>query len=337
MAIFGRKKDENYEEEDEGLQELEVRDLKPENRRRRKEPVKPWGKKERYTVLVFLLTTILISGLLSASSKNWKLPGIPQIKIPSTPKFNWDFLGGETITIGGRSSGSGSLLAGKAEKIENKFRQVSGNLSGTYAFYVIDLETGVSFGENEKEVLTAASLIKLPVLATLFTAAERGELDLEAKPRGSNLTFRELAREMGKKSNNQAQIAVVKELGEEKVQALIDKVGMNETSYSKNKTTSLDLGIFFQKLWNKEIVSEKSRDEILGYLTDTIYEDWIKKGIPEVRVAHKYGREVHVISDAGIVFSDSPFVLVIMSQGVIDKEADEVIPLIAASVFEGLK
>ena len=52
--IFGRKKDEDLDtkdgySEDDDLEEQprKIRDLKPENRRARKEPIKPWGKKER--------------------------------------------------------------------------------------------------------------------------------------------------------------------------------------------------------------------------------------------------------------------------------------------------
>jgi len=83
------------------------------------------------------------------------------------------------------------------------------------------------------------------------------------------------------------------------------------------------------------IVNDKSRDEILDDMTNTIYENWLAAGIPEdVRVAHKYGREVHVVNDAGIVFTDEPYVIVILSKGVIEIEADEIFPELARSVYE---
>lgn len=149
------------------------------------------------------------------------------------------------------------------------------------------------------------------------------------------MTYRKLVEEMGKKSNNQAQLTVVNDLGREKIQTVIDNLGMNDTSYLQNETTAYDIGLFFQKLWDGQIVPEKSRDEILGYLTDTIYEDWIKAGLPaDTRLAHKYGREVHVINDAGIILTDAPFVLVIMTQGIIEKEADVFIPEFSALVFK---
>src|SRR3989304_1798105 len=100
------------------------------------------------------------------------------------------------------------------------------------------------------------------------------------------------------------------------------------------ETTAYDVGLLLQKIWSKEIISENSRDEIMDYLTNTIYEDWIKKGIPEVRVAHKYGREVHVISDAGVVFAEHPFILVVMTEGIIEAEGSAFIPEFSGLVFK---
>jgi beta-lactamase class A len=123
-------------------------------------------------------------------------------------------------------------------------------------------------------------------------------------------------------------------LGDEKINQVISLIGMNDTSLDLNQTTAKDVGVLFTKLWEGEIVSLKFRDEILDYLTDTIYEDWITAGISDVKVAHKYGREVNVVNDAGIVYSEDPFVLVIMTEGIIEKEADKAIPEIAKGIYE---
>jgi beta-lactamase class A len=73
----------------------------------------------------------------------------------------------------------------------------------------------------------------------------------------------------------------------------------------------------------------------LKFLTKTGFEDRIPAGIPkEVRVAHKIGTEIGVFSDAGIVFSQKPFVLVIMSREAKESEAKEVLPKIAKAVWE---
>jgi len=70
-------------------------------------------------------------------------------------------------------------------------------------------------------------------------------------------------------------------------------------------------------------------------LTDTIYEEHLVKGIPEdIKVAHKYGREVHVVNDAGIVYVDNPYIVVIMTKGVIESEADEIFPELSKIIFD---
>lgn len=65
--------------EDEEFDELEdsprkIRDLKPENRKKREEPKKPWGKFERLIVLITLLITIITAIVLDLKSKGYEFP-----------------------------------------------------------------------------------------------------------------------------------------------------------------------------------------------------------------------------------------------------------------------
>jgi beta-lactamase class A len=214
------------------------------------------------------------------------------------------------------------------------FRSSTGDLSGLWGLYVIRLKDGSSYGVNQDEVMQAASLIKLPVMAAVYMQAESGDIDLDSGVSGSDSTYRQLLGAMGKMSNNSAQVKIVEALGEAGVQETIEELGMKDTSFAENLTTPADIGLFFQKLWKGFIISQEHRDEMLGFLTDTSFESWIAAGIPDVRVAHKYGREVHVVNDAGIVFSDPPFVLVVMSDGVVENEADAFIPEAAARIYQ---
>jgi beta-lactamase class A len=201
--------------------------------------------------------------------------------------------------------------------------------SGVYGFYILNLNTEENYGVNEDEAFQAASLIKLPVMAAIYSEYEKGNLDLDDNAGDSEYSYRGMVEAMGKRSDNTAFNLGVELLGEDLIESYIDKLGMSNTSYEGNETTPRDIGIFFKSLWERKIVDRGSRDEILKSLTDTIYEDWIPAGIPDVRVAHKFGREVHVVNDAGIVFGEDPYVLVIMSKGVVEAEADKLIPELA--------
>ncbi|HNP89043.1 MAG TPA: class A beta-lactamase-related serine hydrolase [Candidatus Woesebacteria bacterium] len=226
-------------------------------------------------------------------------------------------------------------------------------LKGNYGVFVQDLASGKSYGYNEDQVFDSASLNKLPLLLALYREAEAGNLDLETKyslrvgdkrpgagslqykPVGYSLTYRQMAELMGKQSDNTAFNVVSRILGEEKVQRLIDDLGLKKTSFVDWETTPADIGLFFYKLYTQNLLIRDDRDELLSFLTETIWEDRIPTGIPNgIRVAHKVGSEIGVVSDAGIVFAKKPFILAILSRGVLEKEAKEVLPKIAELVYK---
>jgi beta-lactamase class A len=342
MRLFGR--DEEYEDEEDVEEEekkkIKIRDLKPENKRKRKEPPKPWGRPERLLVLGVLLFTVLVASFLALSARNWKLPHLPKLSF-SLPQFS-----SKTFIIEG-----GKVDRESADVAKNNFKDLTISLSGVYALDVVRLENNFEYGVNEAQVMQAASLIKLPVLALLYQEAEKGTVDLDAKytlknsdkregsgslinkPAGTQITYRELARLMGNQSDNTAFNIIRNLFGDDKINKVITEIGMKDTSLKENETTPSDIALFFKKLWNGEIINNSHKEEILGYLTNTIYENWIVAGIPDVRVAHKYGREVHVINDAGIVMTDKPFVLVLMTDGIIEGEGDKVIPQLAKMIY----
>ncbi len=355
MGLFGKKKEEDFEDEDELVEEESLRtrrikDLKSENKKKRKEPPKPWGKRERYTILIVFLSTILVAGFLALSARDFKLPGFPRFSFNvSKPNWDLDIFNQDPIVIGKNYQDQKV----KVEKATIEFEKITTDLSGTYTLYVVDLSNNYSFGVSENKVMEAASLIKLPTMAALYREVEAGNVDLETKytlknsdkrggsgslsgkPAGTVLTYRDLVRLMGKESDNTAFNIIRVMLGDSKIDEVAKEIGMIQTSISDNSTTSRDIGMFFQKLWNDEIVnSSELKEELMGFLTDTIYEDWLAKGIPDnIPVIHKYGRELHVINDAGIVASNSPYVVVIMSKGIVESEGDEAFPELSKAIY----
>jgi beta-lactamase class A len=363
MALFKKKKKKEEEEDDEvdssekgekippslrrkRIEDKEFKDLKAENKRKRKEPPKPWGKKERLFVLAALLVTAGGSGFLALSSREWKLGGLPRIE---SPKIEAPFLGEEKIIIEGKQKDKN-----RADSVIETFNQTTANLTGVYGLYVVRLKNGFSYGVNAKETFTAASLIKLPVMAAMFAEAEKGNLELDekytlqagdkvegsgslyGKPVGYEITYRNILQLMGKQSDNTAFRIARKTLGDATINSYMQRYGMVHTSLSENETTPEDVGMFFEGLWNNNIISDRHKDELLDSLTGTIYEAWLPAGLPiDVRIAHKYGREVHVINDAGIVFTSDPYVVVVMSKGIVDAEGDQVFPELSSIVYNG--
>lgn len=341
MKLFGK----NKEPEDQEEAKVELR-----KKRSKKQKDAAWGKKERMIVFLSLSITIGLSTLLALSARSWKLPNLPRMnKLKLASKL--PNVGGRTIILEGEEN---TMLQNKVfEENINSFKEVTKGLSGVYGFYLINLADDFSYGYYQDETFQAASLIKLPVMTALYQKEENGEIDLEKeyklreddKVAGSGslqnqksgyvVTYQELLKLMGRESDNTAFKIAVNLIGEEKVQEIIFDLGMTNTSYEKNTTTPQDIGLFFKNLYNNKYLDKKHTDEFFSYLTDTIYEDWLAKGIPgDIRVAHKFGREVHVLNDAGVIFSDKRLIMVIMSKGIVEPEANEIFPHLSEKLFE---
>lgn len=320
----------------------EFKDLASGNKEKRKEPEKPWGRKERLIVLAVFFTTT-ISAFVMLVAGNWKFSGFPIIK---KPNIDLNFFEGSTFY----DSYSNNLPNSKM--IIEKFNSSTNSLTGFYSFYVIRLNDGSGFGINETVKMQAASLIKLPVIMTAYFQSERGMFDLGEtyslvagdkipgsgslynKPVGYKITFQEMLMLMGKQSDNTAFGIVRRRLGDDKIVEVMNLLGMSDTNMNENLTTAYDISLFFENLWNETIVSEQSKKEILDSLTGTIYENYLPAGLPEsIKIAHKYGAEVNVINDCGIVISEKPYIICIMGERISKSEADIFIPEFSRFVF----
>jgi beta-lactamase class A len=357
MGLFGRKKEEEFDEEEgfneeEDLQDRKLtrkfRDLNPENRRRRKEPPKPWGKKERIIVLgFFAATTILATGMF-LFSHDFKLPGLPRFSLGNINLKNP--FGEEVIEIGEKKSATQSDK--KAEQAITLFNKETLPLSGHYGFLVIRLSDGTSYGVGSSDKFQGASLLKLPLIVLMYKMAESGSLNLETKytlkdsdkvkgsgvlytaKAGTIYTYRQLAEFMGKDSDRTAYKVIKDFIGDSKFKSYLIEVGMSSTNIATGDTTPTDAGLFFQKLWAGNLINQADRDEILGFLKNTIYEKWITAGVPkDVTVAHKFGQDAGVMADAGIIFAKSPYVIVIMGNGITEQDADLLFPKVSKDIY----
>lgn len=362
MIFFKRKKEKEEEEdlEKNSPSKQNFKNLEKKIVKKKVDP-KPWGKKERILILSTFLLTVGISAVLGLSSREWKLPGFPRITLPlfKTKKI--------VIEVDEQTKENRE----KETDVISFFRDKTRDLSGVYGLYIIRLESGSSYGYFEDEIFEPASLNKLPALAAMYLQKEQGNIDLDSqyrlknsdkmagsgslssKPEGYVLTYRDLVKLMGKQSDNTAYNIVKNILGTQIVNEAIATFGMDNTVIfgEEQKTTPRDVGEFFRNLWQGSLLTKESRDELLAFMTDTNFESWIVGGIPsDVRVSHKFGRELHVVNDAGIVFASGPegeessgpdslpgwgpFVLVILSKGVIENEADTIFPELAKAVYE---
>ena len=241
----------------------------------------------------------------------------------------------------------------QTKEIIKQVNNLTANLTGDYGLYVFNLTTKISFGISENQVFKAASLMKLPLILTLYKNVEAGKIDLQTKytlkaadkrpgagsmyykPAGTVYTYQKMVELMGQQSDNTAFNVFRNLLGDEQIQKTIDDLGMTKTNFTDFETAPAEIGLFFRKFYSGSILTRAHRDEILAYITKIFDESRIPAGIPAgVRVTHKVGTDTGVASDGGIVFGTKPYIIVIMSDKNLKVEADAVLPKISSAVWE---
>lgn len=233
--------------------------------------------------------------------------------------------------------------------LEEQVRASLAKKKFNYALYYADMNTNSAFGINEKEVFTAASVNKLPIIATLYYLNQKGKINLTEqitlqqediqdygtgslryeKP-GRTYTLKNLAKLSLQQSDNTAAHILGKRLGMDTVQETINYFGLTQTSMDKNKTSPYDMYLLFKALFHNKITDQAKTQEILGFMQDTDIEDRLPKLLPPgSTVWHKTGDAVGSLHDVGIIKSgDRTFFLGVFTSDVGDQE-DEARDMIA--------
>jgi len=209
-------------------------------------------------------------------------------------------------------------------------------LPGDYAVYFQDLASGQGFGINDEAPTPPASTIKLPVVLYLYEQIASGKLNwndrvtysqeldyqsgagvLQSWARdGYAFSLRALATVCITISDNIALNMLVRYLGQENVVAWLKNIGKNTAHpFGNGPSTARDLGAFLNELIRFARQQPKLGGRLLNDLAYTIYHVGLPGKLPpQLVVSHKEGSMNGVADDAGIVFSQRPYILVVMSQ-----------------------
>jgi beta-lactamase class A len=249
------------------------------------------------------------------------------------------------------------------EEFDEELRAISEAHTGTHGVAVFDLYSGESASLNADRRFVAASLSKLYALLTLYTAASRGELSLDDEitmrasdvwaegtgvlyryPVGHTMTLRECARFLIKESDNTAEVMLNRYLGEEEIEAELDRIGARSTSYwMPNTTTPNDVLLVLKAIADPSYTSPELSAEMLDVMTGTAFEDRLPRPLPDgARVAHKIGSYESTFSDAGIVLSaersgvGQEYYIVVVSEGAPEGEARQTIQEVSLAAYRAL-
>ncbi len=343
--MFKLRRKNNKEEEDaeEEIQPKKLSKAKSASGgpRKKKEPAKPWGKKERIAVLSVLSFTVLSSFFLTLSTKRLNFPSL-NINFPSLALIN-----AKPLVLG--KSESKFLTKDEMKKALN---DKIASQKGTYGIEIMELTTAKNYGINQNEKFEGASFFKVPLMIAVYKEAEKGTIDLTSThilrnyekvggagilvslPDGTSISFKDLISYMGHDSDNTAFNILGNQIGWNHIDEITKLAGMQNTSFAESVTTPYDMGLLFQKLEKGMLVSDPSKKEILNTLIDTDYEDLIPKGVDTgIVVAHKYASSFGVTHDGGIIYSKDPYVLIIMTKNDEEDEVNATIPDLSRIVF----
>jgi beta-lactamase class A len=218
------------------------------------------------------------------------------------------------------------------KQVRRELRGVGGNA----AFVIQDLTSpNLKLTCRENERYPAASLIKLPILATALQAVHENKISLnqiviitkrditggsgilKSKSFPVTLTFEELLGIMVSNSDNTATNKVIDLLGMEYINRTFRTLGLRYTTLRRkmmdfsgrrrgveNYTSTSDVVLLLQRIYNIKFVDADSSRLALSFLKQQKVNDRIPLYLPdEVDVAHKTGLERGVVHDAGIVYA----------------------------------
>ncbi|OGB87887.1 hypothetical protein A3H38_05795 [candidate division WOR-1 bacterium RIFCSPLOWO2_02_FULL_46_20] len=212
----------------------------------------------------------------------------------------------------------------------------------------IDLQNGKELQINGKNKFPAASVAKLPVMATGFHLAESGKLDLGQKVKfkekdklagsgvlrwmkaGNAYTIKNLIRLTIVLSDNTATRMAVRQIGLEEINNYLKKCGLNDTvivddtmlndpalTQNYNTTTPYDMARLVALIKNSAYFSAASKKQMLAYMKFQRYRWGLWKGVPKgIKIANKTGNLDRVLNDVGIVYAPSGnYALAIFTHG----------------------
>ncbi|MDP3988340.1 MAG: serine hydrolase [Candidatus Levybacteria bacterium] len=245
----------------------------------------------------------------------------------------------------------------KNDELKIQIQKIIDKQKGSYSVYYADFNSGDSFGINERQMHTGASVNKLPIIATLYYLANKGDLNLDEKVTlqeediqdygtgklryedpGSIYSLRTLAMLSLKESDNTAAYIIATKIGTDKIQKTIEGFGLTQTGMENNKTTVFDMFLLLKKIYRREIAKKALSEEFLGFLTDTETEDRLPLLMPkDVKVYHKTGDETGNIHDVGIIEKENQsFYLGVMTSDIGNNEnqTNAVIGKIAKTILD---
>ncbi len=238
--------------------------------------------------------------------------------------------------------------AAKWAQLEKDVEASLRDFQGVLGYVIKDLDSGRTLTRLPDRRFPSASMVKVPIMAACYQAAEQGRISLHDtlklkrsdKVRGSGvlrgaaigspLTVEKLLELMITNSDNTAANMLIDLLGYEYLGNTFHALGLESTNLSRkmmdfqsrsrgveNWTTPREMALIMEKIYRRSCISPQVSEQCLELLKRQKVNNRIPRYLPrKVVVAHKTGLEHKVCHDAGIVYTGKGDVLIsVLTEG----------------------
>ncbi|HLD05334.1 MAG TPA: serine hydrolase [Candidatus Nanoarchaeia archaeon] len=245
--------------------------------------------------------------------------------------------------------------------LRNQFNQTLQNQKGEYGVYFESLNTGAWIGLHEKQAFVPASLLKIPLVASVLKKIQNQELTLDTLATvetadlntlygaigriksGDQFTIRELINYTLYYSDNTAANVLRHFVQTNELLDTFLNLGLPLGSLKNSETIQIstrDYGNILRSLYYSSYLRRTYSQLILSDLIQTDFMNGIPAGLPpHIKTAHKigyfiaqYGEQRH---DCGIVYHPKyPYILCIMTEGLTQQEADRLTAQLSKQAYD---
>jgi len=219
--------------------------------------------------------------------------------------------------------------------LDGQMQKGSHSFTGEVSIFIEDLTSRWQIGINQDRLFPSASLVKIPIMAACFCAANEGKIKLDKvlilkaqdkslgsgklkeAPVGTRLSINKLIELMISESDNTAANMLIERLGFDYLNSCFKRLGLKDTNICRemmdfksrkqgqeNFTTASDLASLLAMIYHGRLINKTYSGMCLEYLKKQKIRDRIPAKLPpDTEIAHKTGLERGLCHDAGIVFA----------------------------------
>lgn len=253
---------------------------------------------------------------------------------------------------------SGSQVNINYDELKSELQKYISGCTGKYGIHYIDLTNNYEFGINDTDVYIAASTVKVPLNYYVFKKIAAGEVDPKKtiayieddfeggtgilqnkKLAGKSFSIKYLLKLSITYSDNIATNMLLRYFGRKNLKDYMRSIGGTVVDDKKNVSCPKDMALYMKAIYEFCNNNGELGKELKNNLCNTVYNDRLPKLLPkDVQVAHKVGNQIEAVHDVGIIYADKPYVLTVMSKGVVsDEEANNAIAQISKMVYDAVK